>query len=427
MKVLNSSENIQSFGGLNFVFKTLSDEKVLSSIKNKLGQRGLYASFQYDDIFSNQLAIFFSGGDCAEDLSEHLKKDLQLTQGIKPCSPDTLLRMPKELAVEDQITTTDQGVTHTINNNTRLNELLLETSMQLNIISKKEDAFHVFDFDHQFIPTEKYDATTSYKKEKGYFPAIGMLNNIPLQIENRNGNSGVKFNTASTIENMLINIKKHIDTLHATRMDCGYYTKDIVDLAEEHCEKFYIRAQRCDKISKKLPELSWQKVRIGTKEFELATIEDYQPFGEEKKYRLVLSRTAKKSGQLDLETQTAYTYRGILTNDKEKTAKQITEFYNQRGACERVFDEMNNDFGWTKLPFSFLSENTAYLLLTALIRNIYVFIKDKYAQVLDWIKPTDRMKKFIFRFITLPSKWIKTARQEVLKLYSDKDYSPVLA
>ena len=149
-------------------------------------------------------------------------------------------------------------------------------------------------------------------------------------------------------------------------------------------------------------------------------------FDEEKKYRLVLSRTVKKSGQLDLETQTSYTYRGILTNDKEKSAKGITEFYNQRGACERVFDEMNNDFGWSKLPFSFLSENTAYLLLTALIRNIFVFIKEKYSQVLNWIQPTDRIKKFIFRFMTVPAKWIKTARQDVLKLYTDKDYSPIL-
>ena len=217
-------------------------------------------------------------------------------------------------------------------------------------------------------------------------------------------------------------------TKRASRHFCSSsrYTKDIVDLVDAHCEKFYIRAQRCDKISKKLAELSWEKVRIGNKEFELATIEDYQPFDEEKKYRLVLSRTVKKSGQLDLETQTSYTYRGILTNDKEKSAKGITEFYNQRGACERVFDEMNNDFGWSKLPFSFLSENTAYLLLTALIRNIFVFIKEKYSQVLNWIQPTDRIKKFIFRFMTVPAKWIKTARQDVLKLYTDKDYSPIL-
>lgn len=50
----------------------------------------------------------------------------------------------------------------------------------------------VYDFDHQFIPTEKYDATYSYKKEKGYFPAVVSIADTPLYIEGRNGNCSVK-------------------------------------------------------------------------------------------------------------------------------------------------------------------------------------------------------------------------------------------
>lgn len=33
-----------------------------------------------------------------------------------------------------------------------------------------------------------------------------------------------------------------------------------------------------------------------------------------------------------------------------------------------IFDDMNNGFGWNRLPKSFMAENTVFLLLTALIQ-----------------------------------------------------------
>ena len=46
-------------------------------------------------------------------------------------------------------------------------------------------------------------------------------------------------------------------------------------------------------------------------------------------------------------------------------------FYNLRGGKERIFDDMNNGFGWARPPKSFLAEDTVFLLLAALIRNPY--------------------------------------------------------
>ena len=50
------------------------------------------------------------------------------------------------------------------------------------------------------------------------------------------------------------------------------------------------------------------------------------------------------------------------------------ESYNLRGGKERIFDDMNNGFGWARLPKSFMAENTVFLLLTAIIRNFYKFL-----------------------------------------------------
>lgn len=72
-----------------------------------------------------------------------------------------------------------------------------------------------------------------------------------------------------------------------------------------------------------------------------------------------------------------YTYRCILTNDYESSVREIVEFYNLRGGKERIFDDLNNGFGWDRLPKSFMAENTVFLLLTALVRNFYKFIMER--------------------------------------------------
>ena len=35
------------------------------------------------------------------------------------------------------------------------------------------------------------------------------------------------------------------------------------------------------------------------------------------------------------------------------------------------------------------------------------------------LKKTSRIKAFVFRFITVPAKWIRTARQYQLNIYTD--------
>jgi hypothetical protein len=60
-----------------------------------------------------------------------------------------------------------------------------------------------------------------------------------------------------------------------------------------------------------------------------------------------------------------YVYRRIITNDWKSSEKAIVSFYNKRDESEKNFDVQNNDFRWVHLPFSFLEENTVFMLVTA--------------------------------------------------------------
>ncbi len=67
---------------------------------------------------------------------------------------------------------------------------------------------------------------------------------------------------------------------------------------------------------------------------------------------------------------------------------------------------------WAHLPKSFMNQNTVFLLITAMAANFYRYIVAlPLMAVLFRIEATDRVKSFLFRFIAVPAKWIKTARQ----------------
>ena len=107
-----------------------------------------------------------------------------------------------------------------------------------------------------------------------------------------------------------------------------------------------------------------------------------------------------------------------MTNDYTSTDREIVEFYNKRGGAERILDDMNNGFGWNRLPKSFMAENTVFLLLTALIRNFYRLLVADTSMKKFGIKVTSRIKTFVFKYVSVPAKWIRTARQYILNIYT---------
>jgi hypothetical protein len=424
MKITTSLENIHSFGGLNFVSDEFDKLGLPELITNKYGKRSLLATYDFHDIFKNIWMTIFAGGDCAEDIQTNLKGELENITNMKVCSADTILRLQKDLSTEKEIHFSKNNVKNEFNKNTKLNELNI--SMLLKTKQLKSDGDYTLDYDNQFIPCEKYDSKKSYKMKLGIFPGIATIGKHVVYFENRNGNSNVKFKQNETLQDVYNLLKTNDITIKRSRMDCGSFTKEVIKTISANSELFYIRAQRCEELTEIIKQAkTWEEVMIGYKKVAICSIE-YKPFGEEKTYRYVVSREANKTGQLDVIQQDSFIYRAIITNDSTMTDQEVIEFYNQRGASEKIFDELNNDFGWANLPFSFLEQNTVYLIITAMCRNFYLYILEKFSKKIKFVENTFRLKKFIFRFIVVPYKWIKKGGQKTLKLYTDKPYKLAL-
>lgn len=349
MKITTSIDNIKSFGGLNFISEEFDKLKLPELITQHLGKRSLLAKYSYSDVIKNIWAITFAGGDCAEDIHANLKDELLPIANLNICSADTILRIQKQLSLDKEIHISKLNTVNEFSKHSTLNALNIDMLLQSETL--KPNQFYDFDFDNQFIACEKYDSKKGYKMKFGYFPGVATIGKHIVHFENRNGNSNVKFKQAETLQSAYDLLKSKNIFIDRSRMDCGSFTKEIVKVAKVNSKRIYIRAQRCDELYAQLQEVKqWETVRIGLFDVEVCNIE-YAPFGEEETYRYVVQREKNNTGQTDVFTKDDFTYRAILTTDKESSNQEVIQYYNQRGAGERIFDEMNNDFEGMNYPF----------------------------------------------------------------------------
>ena len=186
-KVAIKNENTTSFGEIYHimdVFSRLGFEKLTESV---LGRRRCSGkAFSYGSILSSRFFSCLCGGECLEDINALTGQFKQRPDTLLP-GADTVGRGLKELAEKNIVyksETSDKS--YSFNTAEKLNTLLLRMIRRMGLI--KAGSHVDLDFDHQFIPTHKFDAKYSYKQDFGYFPGWASIGGIIVGGENRDGN-----------------------------------------------------------------------------------------------------------------------------------------------------------------------------------------------------------------------------------------------
>lgn len=420
-KVQIKNEKITPFGGIFFV--TNQFKPVERAIDEYLGRRCVSSGYQYGEIVRAMMCNFFCGGDRTEDINI-IKERVGHGPGSRLCSPDTVLRMLAQLTVTDTVYESGSGKEYRFNTAESLNGLLVYVAVRCGQLVPGRT--YDLDFDHEFLKAEKWDARRTYKGMPGYSPGVAVLTDaktgeqVIVGVENRDGNANVKFHQEDTLNRILYNLAQCGIKIRYARMDCGSYSKPVVKLLLEHCERVFIRAEMSQSLRARLdaPQV-WRKAEINDIEVETTSL-PFDAFGDDApNCRLVVQRTRKERGeQLDVFDCGQYTCRAILTNEEQMAEKDVITYYNQRGAKEKILDQMDNDFGWRHLPKSEMGQNAVFMLITAIIRNFYerllrIDMLKRFA-----IKTGTRMKAFINRLIAVPAKWVRSGRQNILNLYT---------
>ncbi len=418
---------ISPFGGLNFVLEEAVNLKINKLLEDQLPKLPPQSRYNWFDIFMSYWSVFFSGGDCAEDLDINIKSGLQNNPFIKIPSPDRVLERVKSLSDESKSFTTERGTKkHWFSLSEKMNRLNLQLLCLLPDFKKQG---LTLDYDNTLIFTKKKDARSTYKNDRGYCPGVSMVGKHIVYVENRNGNSAAHILQDKTIDRMFAQFAEFNVVIDAIRADSASYSHDIINSMEKGASRIFIKARTTHTVEQAIAGITdWKEIKINNKKQWIGCAY-FTPFKRKargnkekqeslKQYRLVVTKEARKDGQINIFTGEACNYQAVLTNDHDLTDVEVICFYNARGACEREFDELKNDFGWRKMPFSKMEQNSVYLILMAMCKNLYQHMIIKFSKSMKYLSPHFRIKKFIFRFICMPAKWIRTGRMRKLNIYS---------
>ena len=196
-------------------------------VDGRLNVRCANYGFQYSDIMLALFCVYLCGGDHIEDITTILNKYLSTAPNARIPSSDTIARGLKELRALSIAYTSKTGSIYAHDPALKLNSLLLDMTLLLGLL--KRGQYIDVDFDNEFIPTEKSDALYSYKKKRGYFPGVMTSGPLIIGIENRQGNSNVKFEQVEELSRMLDNIESHGLYVRMFRADCGSFIKELVE------------------------------------------------------------------------------------------------------------------------------------------------------------------------------------------------------
>ena len=154
---------------------------------------------------------------------------------------------------------------------------------------------------------------------------------------------------------------------------------------------------------------------------------DYAEDIKDKFDTLLVSMNKKYENTL-LKDVAPYNYYSIVTNDEAQSEAEIYQFYNQRGAFEQNNTSLKNEFNWGHLPCSFLHQNTVFMLIAAMGKLLFEYIKKHtHQRIPELIKSTAiELKTFINKFVSVVARWIKHGRSRILKLYTHTNYHLLL-
>ena len=413
-------KSIDSYGGLHFFHKFIDKSGLNRVFDQVLGNRPAQAEFSYVDIFSSFAATCLAGGTYMEDMNILKKKNNSDTR-YRYCSSDTFARVSNQLVdlenMELQYTQADKEVE--LFYNEPLNRLLQQTYK----LFFAEQANHILDHDHTKILNNKPDARACYKG-LGYYVSCFSTDQIPVYLSMQSGNATPKTNLVEVLEAGFQAMKKQRLSFEIFRADGACYSEEVIKLILLYCKDYIVRSRRShvrqDLINPE--ECSMIDIRG-----ELYRIFEHTDTFAGKPCRRIYYQ--KMNGEKDLFSE--ITFDEIITSisQDQYSTVELIEMYFDRGASERIFDEIKNDYNGCHIPYKEAPYNLCYILFCALsltvVRAFKVLVHEKVG---PYIQPKMRIKRILFRLISFPAKLIRRSRQVFYKIYcKQKELVPLFA
>ena len=416
MKIKNSHKEIAQLGGAVVLHKKMYDHGLDSLIEKCFGPRVKQAKYSYQEVIIAWMLTLFCNGFRLTKIG-NVEKDLSVLPLMDFCSHDTLGRVLKSLATENEVVKytnpknrKDGEKTYVINENEQTGDLLIMSAKKMGLL--KTNKVYTVDIDATPIESEVRDAVTTYKRHKGFMPMVCTIGNVCVFISLRSGNANPHYRKLDCLKKCIELLRKHNIKVGRVRIDGAGYKNEVMEYLDSENIEFVIGANYSPEAQRgSLASANWTKRRLETSKHvwdaEFCSF-DYKLQKGNKEFRMATIRVKREDrpGAIDLEDtptkwklKDGYYYKFVITNDKKKSTHDLFKEYHERGAFERCFDSLKNSYGWRTVPFSKLNENLVYMTLTAMASNIYDALLAKLAKKVKQLSKTFRLEKFREIFI----------------------------
>lgn len=471
LNIKNSGEKLTPFGGIIPIMKKMKECGLPQVIHSCLGKRVKQAKYSYEEAIIAWVLTALCGGTRLDHITK-IKGKLEILPKLKLPSNDTLGRVMKMLATDmaTQVVAThkkNKSLVYTYyNNNLKMNRMLIRATKQLGGL--KEGCLYTLHVDATFIETNSVGAVMSYDKSKnGYNPMVCLINDMPVFISMRSGNSGASFQITECVQQCIDILAENKIRVGKVISDGAGYNKNLIEMLDARGIKFNIHAPNNANFKGMLRKIDdcndWKTIEVETGHgFRRCQVSDipYAMHGSEKEHRLIVARVPNNKSKnfyknfeekenreliekkmkllgdkklLKLENKTYklgkwkkykdYRLKLIYTNDRTKSPRDLILEYNQRGLAERQFDSMKNNFSWRLPPFSSMTANTVFMIVAALANNVFRSMLMTFKHKIPQLKRTFRFPEFKKVFIDVVCMYL---RRKFMFYGSNVDYQLIM-
>ncbi|MDX2359727.1 MAG: transposase [Crocinitomicaceae bacterium] len=416
--IRHSDIKTNAFGGLNLIYPKMIKSGFLDVVDSVLGKRVKQAKFSYSQILSSHILGIFSGNKRIYHAGKH-KRNLDNISGVEIPSPYTTSRIFRDLSVpNDHVPFDGKSGDHLINNNDRMNSLLALSGISLGLIDPKAD--NVLDYDNTVVGNRKYDSTRTYKRMErdfvyGYQPALASVSGTPFFIEGRSGHTGAQSFIDKTTIRCVEQAKEHGVKISKFRADSASYNAKLMSYLNKEEIEFFISQRKhknlVDRIRWEVDdwvEGFWKGVPCSFGSTEHTVTETKET------YRVVIKRMDNNG----------YNYSCIITNNDDMSNEEVLKFYAMRGAEEKRFAELKNEFNFALCPFSLLEENTVFWIINSIAYNVYKYLLAIFQKGISSLKKNSWLRVFkeivIFHVVIMYSNGtvdVSNADEQTRKLF----------
>lgn len=264
-----SYTKISPFGGVVPILRNLQELKIPELIGSCLGQRVKQAKYSNENILTSWVLTQLTSGFRLLKIEDSEKEFSQIPELNIP-SHDTMGRFFKKLATPTQTLvfknakqTKKKPVEYKINENPKLNELLVQSALAVGVLKKNTP--YCLDIDLTILHSETKEARMSYKGFMGYTSMVCTIGKIPVYVDIRSGNATSKFRLIEAMASCLEILRKYEIIVDTVRSDGAGYSNSFLDYLDSEKLKFNVGADGSKKAEQTLlAAKNWRTLRFQT-------------------------------------------------------------------------------------------------------------------------------------------------------------------